>query len=105
MQNNNSLVENTIYVWHCLTPFKVIYDTATLRLVPFQTSEKNNNASGDSSAKVPIPNPNNILLPVSVPTLWRQYADTAAMKHRTDQSKDAIGTESIAASSVGLEKV
>jgi hypothetical protein len=44
-----------------------------------------------------------ILLPKS--TLWRQYAENAIMKQSTDQSREAMGTESIDASSVVLEYV
>jgi hypothetical protein len=66
-------------------------------------SEKNDNANRDMSTKVPISNPNIILLLIS--TLWRQYAETAIIKHSTDQSREAIGTESNDASSVVLEYV
>jgi hypothetical protein len=66
-------------------------------------SEKNDNANRDTSTKVPISNPSIILLLTS--TLWRQYAETAIMKHSTDHSREAMGTESIDASSVVLEYV
>lgn len=66
-------------------------------------SEKNDNANRDTRIKAPISIPSIILLPIS--TLWRQYADTAIIKHSTDQSRETIGTESNDASKVVLEYV
>ena len=40
-----------------------------------------------------------------MPIFWRQYADTAIMKQRIDQTNAAMGTESIDARSVVLENV
>ena len=73
------------YIWHYL-------------LLSRSLSEKN-----DTSANVPISNPSITLLPKS--TLWRQYAETAIMKQSTDQSREAMGTESNDASSVVFEYV
>jgi hypothetical protein len=78
------------YIWYYL-------------LLSRSLSEKNDNENRDTSTKAPISKPSIILLLIS--TLWRQYAETAIIKHSTDQSREAMGTESNDASSVVLEYV
>ena len=78
------------YIWHYL-------------LLSRSLSEKNDNANRDTRTKAPISVPSITLLLIS--TLWRQYAETAIMKHSTDQSRETMGTESNDASKVVLEYV